>query len=310
MTANASVSDDVPHLGDRAVAILESLYQHRLLSTSQIHALHAPHAGPRFAQRTLAQLRRMELAASVRRPGGLGVWYLTAGGVEVVEAKANRVETRRKPIPRTHALGPLQAHTLEVNDVGIAFVRAARARGDECGPLAWRHEVAHPLGPPPGRRRPEQLIADAVLTYQRTDPDGPTSFHYRFVELDRGNRAADDLAARLARYAKLYRHAAPVEPGGETVPLWSHSYPVFPTVLVALSGRDHDALERRRQLVLALCRQEPALDDNPEVDVPICLLEDLVAAGPFATIFQTVANPEQPCDWLAQLPANRANEPS
>jgi hypothetical protein len=44
-----------------------------------------------------------------------------------------------------------------------------------------------------------QLIADAVLTYQHTDSDGPTSFHYRFVELDRSNRAADDLAARLAR---------------------------------------------------------------------------------------------------------------
>ncbi len=300
MIRGAGTPDDVPRLGHRAVAILESLYQHRLLSTRQIHALHTPHAGLRFAQRTLAQLRITGLAAKVRLPGGLGVWYLTELGVEAVEAIPNRVETRRKPIPRVHAAGSLQTHTLEVNDVGIAFVRAARAREDECGPFAWRHEIAHPLGPPPGRRRSEQLIADAVLNYQLNDSDGPTTFHYRFVELDRANRAADDLAARLARYAKLYRHAEATEPGDDTVPLWAHSYPVFPTVLVALSGRDREALERRRQMVLALCREEPALDDNPEVEISVCLLGDLVAEGPFAPIFRTAADPDQPHDWLSR----------
>ncbi len=80
-------------------------------------------------------------------------------------------------------------------------MRAARARGDECGPLAWRHEIAHPIGPAPGRRTPEQLIADALLTYQRNQPDGTTSFHYRFIELDRATMPVDDLAAKLARYA-------------------------------------------------------------------------------------------------------------
>ena len=58
------------------------------------------------------------------------------------------------------AAGPLQQHTLGVNDVGTAFVKAARARGDECDPFSWRHEIAHPLGPPPGRRKPDQLIAE------------------------------------------------------------------------------------------------------------------------------------------------------
>lgn len=310
MTPRMAAPDEVPHLGHRAVAILESLYQHRLLSTSQIHALHTPHAGVRFAQRTLVRLRATQLATSVRLPGGLGIWFLTERGVEAVESNPNRVETRRKPIPHAHAVGPLQAHTLEVNDVGIAFVGAARDRDDECGPLAWRHEIAHPLGPPPGRRRSEQLIADAVLTYQGRGNDGPTRFHYRFVELDRGNRAADDLASRLARYGKLYRHAAPTEPGGATVPLWSHRYPVFPTVLVALSGRDRNALERRRRLVLALCRQERDLAENPEVDVSICLLKDLVTDGPFATIFRSVVDPDRPCDWLAQSPPDRGSEPS
>ena len=279
--------------------ILESLYQHRLLSTRQIRALHTPEAGMRYAQKLLARLRGMALAESVQRPGGLGVWYLTEGGVAAVESVANRVETRRKPIPRAHAAGPLQAHTLEVNEVGIAFVRAARSRGDECGPFAWRHEIAHPLGPPPGRRRAEQLIADAVLNYQVVAGDRrPASFHYRFVELDRANRAVDDLAARLARYARLFRHAGQPESGGEPVPLWSLAYPVFPAVLVALSGRDREALIRRRKMLLALLREEPALDTTPEVQIAVCLLEDLVAEGPFADVFQT-PDPQRPATWLA-----------
>jgi hypothetical protein len=57
-----------------------------------------------------------------------------------------RVETRRKLLSPMDARGPLRAHTLAVNDVGIAFLKAARPRAeDECGPLAWRHEVAHPI---------------------------------------------------------------------------------------------------------------------------------------------------------------------
>lgn len=288
----------VARLSLDAVAILESLYQHRLLSTRQIHSLHTPDAGPRFTQKLLARLRATGLADSLRLPGGLGVWFLTDAGRDAVEAVANRVETRRKPIPPAHAAGPLQMHTLEVNDVGIAFVRAARTRGDECGPLAWRHEIAHPLGPPPGRRRPEQLIADAVLHYQLNDSDGRTAFHYRFVELDRANRAADDLAVRLARYATLYHYSSPTDRGRSSEPLWSQTYPVFPTLLVALSGRSRDALERRRRTVLALCREEPALESCPEVGLSICLLEDLVDRGPFEPIFHTITAPDHPRDWL------------
>lgn len=42
------------------------------------------------------------------------------------------------------AAGPLQAHTLAVNDAAICFIEAARGRGDEFGPFAWRHEIYHP----------------------------------------------------------------------------------------------------------------------------------------------------------------------
>lgn len=287
----------VRRLDATAVEILESLYQHRLLSTRQINALHTPGAGRRLTRKKLGRLREAGLAASVGLPGGMGVWYLTGRGAAAAEAIPNRIETRRKLVPREQALGPLQAHTLGVNDIGIAFVAAARDHGDECGPFAWRHEIAHPLAPPPGRRRPEQLIADAVLTYQRSTTKR-TSFHYRFVELDRANRSADDLAARLARYAQLYRRTVTPASGGEPVSLWSQLYPAFPTLLVVLAGRSRPALERRRQTVLAICREDPDLARTPQVEIAICLLDDLAAAGPFAAIFRSPDDPDAPIDWL------------
>jgi hypothetical protein len=291
----------VPRFGATAVAVLESLYQHRLLTTRQARQLHAPHARREGTQRTLASLRRAGLAASVRLPGRLMVWYLTEAGVRAAEAIPNRVETRRKLIPRDHAAGPLQQHTLAVNDVGIAFVNTARIHGDECEPLAWRHEIAHALGPAPGRRGIEQLIADAVLTYQLNEPD-ETSFHYRFIELDRANRATNDLSRRLARYARLYRHTTrPDGKQSQPVPLWTLLYPIFPEVLVVLAGKPRHRLERRRQTVLDLCRQDDLLLATPQVRLSICLLDDLTEHGPFAPIFHRPAD-DHPTDWLGRLP--------
>ena len=166
---------EIPRFGATAVAVIESLYQHHLLSTRQAHRLHTPRRRRQAMQRTLARLRSGGLVDCVYLPGRHALWYLTDHGIQAAEALPDRVETRRKRIPREHAAGPLQQHTIAVNDVGIAFVEAARARGDECGPYAWRHEIAHPLGPLPGSRRPEQLIADAVLTYQLNEPEETSS---------------------------------------------------------------------------------------------------------------------------------------
>ena len=82
--------------------------------------------------------------------------------------------------------------------------------------------------------------------------------------------------------------------------LWSRLYPVFPTVLVVLSGRRRDRLEERRRTVLALCRQDPDLAETPEIEVSICLLDDLAERGPFAPICRTLADPEKAVDWLGE----------
>jgi Replication-relaxation len=293
----------VPRLGATAVTVLESLNQHRLLSTRQIHALHMPRTSLRWAQNVTARLRSLGLATSTPLPGGLLLWHLTDTGVGVVETIPSRAEIRRKMIRPEQAAGPLQEHTIAVNDVGVAFVQAARERGDECGPFDWFHEVAHSLGPPPGRRTHEQLIADAVLTYQLAERDGSTSIVYRFVELDRANRSAADLARRLGRYARLYRRTISAESSaGGRITLWSRLYPVFPTVLVVLAGRRRDRLVERRRTLLALCRKDPDLSETPEVEVSICLLDELAERGPFAPICRTSTDPGKPVDWLGEEP--------
>ncbi len=291
-----------PRLGLAGVEILESVYQHRLLSTRQIHDLHTPAATQRWTRNLLARLHGLSLLALTRAPGGMGLWYVTERGALAVETLGDRAEPRRKLLAPEHAAGPLQAHTLAVNQVGVAFATAARARGDECGPLAWRHEIHHPLGTPPGRRYSEQLIADALLTYQLTTPDGPSTFYYRFVELDRATLQVADLAEKLARYARLHHYApAPTKPGQPAVALWRHSYPVFPTVLVALAGKQpRPLLERRREKLLALCAGDEALRATPAVEIAVCLLEDLTHHGPFEPIFRTLNAPDAPADWLGQ----------
>jgi Replication-relaxation len=292
-------------IGNTSIAVLESLYQHRLLTTRQVHDLNTPETGRRFAQRTLGSLEKVELLRRVHLPGGLSVWFLSEHGIATVEEIPNRVETRRKAISPEHAAGPLQAHTLAVNDVGVAFVRLARGRGDEFGPFGWRHEIAHPLGPP-GKGR-EWLIADAVLTYQLIER-GASRLHYRFLELDRANRPADDLAAKLGRYGRLYRR--PVNSGGRPSDRhWRARYPVFPNLLVVLAGRPRPALERRRKTLLALCRADADLTRSPELQVFVCLLPDLNESGPGASVFRTPAEPDRPVDWLGRDGTGQGERP-
>ncbi len=183
--------------------VLESLYEHRLLSTQQIHRMHTPDSGIRWTREVLAGLRRHGLVSFLRvAEGGGCVYFLTAHGAQAVELIATRALGRRKLITSEQAAGPLRAHTLAVNETGIAFMEAAREHGDEFGAHAWQHEIAHPTG----ARRNELLIADALLTYLQYAPEGELIFHCRLLELDRANLPTEALAGKLARYARLYHY--------------------------------------------------------------------------------------------------------
>jgi hypothetical protein len=289
--SNATATQPARALPPVAAAMLESLGAHRLLTAGQLRELHAPHASLRWTHRALARLASHGLVDFARAGrGGRRVYHLTADGINAVSAP----ERTGRPRPRTRppVAGPLTAHTVAVNDAAIVFVKCARGRGDECGPLAWRHEVAHPTSSPaPGQRR-ALVIADALLTYLEHRDQGELAFHYRFLELDRATQPTNLLAAKLARYTDLQTYTAK----GARRPAWQEHYPVFPEVLCVLTGAPRPALERRARTVLALYAAHPGVD--PHVVVSICLLDDLTRRGPWAPVFQRPQDPDRRVDWL------------
>ncbi|HEX8689969.1 MAG TPA: replication-relaxation family protein [Solirubrobacterales bacterium] len=281
--------------------IVASLVQHRVLSTEKVRAIHHPDNRARWTQRVLARLRRAGLVDSIQPPrAGRRLWFVTDDGVRLAR-EAHALEATPRPLEAREVAGQLQAHTLAVNDVGVCFLRAARKRGDECGPLSWRHEVAHPLSRGRGRRR-RTLIADAVLTYLRGE-GGRIALEQRFVELDRATLSVDRLVAELARYAELCRA---MDRKGE--PIWSEHYPRFPVVHCVLAGAPQPALERRRRSVLALLRSHPRVIRTREVRISICLLEDLQDRGPFAPIFADVRDSGKQVDWLGASKKRRKGD--
>src|ERR687886_1069814 len=105
--------------------ILASLYQHRLLSTTQVRTLHTPSTSRRWAQSVLAEMERNGYVSRVSTARSHeALWFLTEQGAEATEGAG--VVRRAYRMTAERARGPLQAHTLAVNDVGIAFVEAAR----------------------------------------------------------------------------------------------------------------------------------------------------------------------------------------
>jgi len=207
MTDSHSVPAGAPR--QVGVEIMASLYQHRLLSTLQLHAMHTPTTSMQWVRHVLRELADGGYVTAIKARGGqpgepMRLWFLTELGADAVELTPQG-EDRRTIVSDAGAAGQLQAHTLAVNDVGISFMAAARARGDICGALAWRHEVAHSIGGGAGRRG-ERVIADAVLEYTLSGED-EIGVLYRFIELDRGTMTLGAVTQKLSRYARLATYA-------------------------------------------------------------------------------------------------------
>ena len=271
--------------------LIASLGEHRVLSTEQLRTIHLPERSMRRTQQVLASLEGAGLLRHVdARVAPRRLWFLSDAGVDLA-FEAGGLERRPKVLGPRDAAGALRAHTLAVNDAAICFLRTARERGDEFGPLSWRHEVAHPMSAGRGRRR-RTLFADAVLTYVR-QAEKITYLDHVFLELDRATLSVDRLATEMGRYADLYRAS---DPQGESI--WKRRYPSFPRVLCVLAGGSREALGRRRDIALALLRRDPQVERTPQLQISFCRLEDLGDEGPFAPIFRGLADAKRPVDWL------------
>lgn len=282
--------------------VLQSIGRHRLVTAAHVRDMHAPGRSMNWVRRVLRELDDAGLVSSVTtrtRPSRL-LYYLTPEGQKTISPSSGRVVQ----VTREGAAGALQAHTLAVNDVGVAFVRAARARGDECGPLAWHHEVAHSLGNSVGRRQ-MMVVSDAVLRYTlmgETADDGVRLLS-RFVEVDRATKPLEDLVQQLRGYARLYSYA----PNGSG-PGWRATYPYgFPPVLLVFAWNPHHGpspawdramLQRRMNTVLAIVNGDGAIEAARELKISCCLLDDLVQDGPFAPVFVRHTDPTRYVGWL------------
>lgn len=292
-------------LSDNKLAILEGVYQHRMLTTAQVRALYKPDTLPRATEVTLKELREcvpplLRTVATPYRTHSVNLHFLTAHGIKIVRSGKFLEPRKQFSVPLTPELagGALQPHSIGVNDVGIAFVEAARARGDGCGPLDWRHEVSHVISPSRGRggRDGETVRADALLRYTLRR-DGQVFPLARFIEFDRATMGAVDLAAKARSYARLWAY----RPDGSSEPGWKKTYTWdFPEVLIVLAGLRRTELVERMHDVLAFIRADPEVQRVPVLVVSCVLLSDLQQQGPFAKVLHRHDMPGVAVDWLGE----------
>ena len=289
-------------LGQQAMNVL---YQHRLVSTCQLHQMLTPHhTRAEYLRRQLHKQRDEGLAeAVIRRSAGRSdlLWWLTERGAQSVEAVGLLPRRPYRMSPEA-AAGPLQEHTLATVETGLSFVDWARRLGHECGPLDWSPEIAHYYR---DEHRPGEdlaLVPDAVLNYVHTAGRRRTLLTY-LIEIDRTQMTIARLAQKLHAYAR-YRDYAPHTPSSRgarhtpAVPAWRYRYPAFPRVLFVLTGASTQRLDRRIADLRSLAAADPALQHAP-LRAGVTTLRQLREQGPFAPIFTPVFGPESPTDaWL------------
>ncbi|QCX82183.1 hypothetical protein C9F11_43015 (plasmid) [Streptomyces sp. YIM 121038] len=309
-----------------AKAALELLYQHRIMTTAQLHQLLTPAArGSSYLRRQLAALEEGGLVQRLRAQGQAGgghsfnrpyVWFLTDAGADAVEQAAEVLARRYRVTPES-AASTRQAHTLAVNEVGIAFVTHARRLGHDCTPLSWTPEVAHRIRDGQQRRfEDDHVISDAVLHYVHVGRGARTMLNL-FIELDRATMTAAELARKVSAYGRLYEFV-PQHPNrarrsaASTRPAWQHTYPAFPRLLIVLDGAPGPTLAKRladrTEDLYTLTRADPRLARLArQLSIGVTTLQQLRVQGPFGSIFTPLlrGTPEErhpPTDMLLRRP--------
>jgi Replication-relaxation len=306
-------------LSDTAARLLGALADHRLLTVEQLRVLCGwrPDAD-RYASRQwisdqLNGLKELGYVRAGRQRAGRGkVWSVTKQGAAAAELDDGAADRRIVVLRSSQIHARTQAHTLAVNQVGVAFTRAVRVHGDAC---AWTNEVAHKVleGAAPSKGL---LRADAYLRVDCQLDDRRWVFLSAFVELDRDSETVQQLGEQLRRYVLFKRFIS----RGAQAPAWQTFYGQFPTVLVVFDSRRHPRpgepagvfaartrarLEERLDALSAFCDADPMLHEalgldadfnssaEPELRVRCCLLADLEQPGPYEPVFVDPATGER-----------------
>lgn len=282
-TTSAPLSDHPSFAMPLRDQCLHAIVTHRMLTIDQLHRLLGSTKNQIYKR--VADLARAGWVEAVGVKGvgnsTLKVWLPTAAGVDRALADPD-LHRRHVPKPASHR--SLVAHTLAVNEVGLAFVEEARRHeGHECDAFAWEHEVAHSLS---SNRQTQRLIADAVLSYLMPAPGGGISLARRFIELDRGTEAVHILHDKLRRYAR-YKAYESSGRDGAAEPYWQQRYVTWPAVLVVVGAnpaKSTDAMFRRISTVIQLLTADPLFAQH-SVPVLMCHFDELVTHGPMKPIW-------------------------
>ncbi|MFF1690808.1 replication-relaxation family protein [Streptomyces sp. NPDC058254] len=311
-TAAAAPVRPAPGLSRLAQALLPVLYQHRLVATSQLHALFTPHARrPVYLRQQLARLRADGLVdATTRRTSRRGraelLWYITAHGADAV-AHDPTIPRRGYRISPQTAASQLQEHTLTVVETGVAFIDWSRRLGHECSPLDWEPEVAHRIRDGEARGVDDaSMIPDAVLRYTHTTESGRRRMLSFFIEVDRATMQTTRLAAKLTAYARYQSYIPHAGGRGRrsTREAWRDHYPAFPRLLIVLTGASDRVLANRVQDLRALATTDPRVSQLTAGVTTLQLLQD---KGPFAPIMTPLSGDPAPTDvFLAPTGGSRA----
>lgn len=287
--------------------LIRLLYQVRLATTAQLgRLLDIEHT--KRVWTVLADLTRTGLVDSVRvqgnGPGSTKAWFLTPAGAQLAET-AGDVVHRPYRMTQQAATGPAQAHMLAVTETGCVFVEHARRRGDECRPTDWNVEVAHRTRDgAASRRAADLLISDAVLHYTAVG-DGRRRLMTFFLEIDRATMSVARLARKVDHYARYYTYTpgtqGPRDPrrttgkrrNSSTAPGWRELYPVFPKLLIVLTGAPEEALTARTADLRAWCLGNERLRGlSDQINVGAVALTALQQQGPFTPIVHRLLTPE------------------
>ncbi|MDM2496001.1 replication-relaxation family protein [Mycobacteroides abscessus] len=223
-------------LSTRDIAIIETVAQHRMLSSRQIEILHfdrnAPSAAGRIARDVLGRLRSMRLIGALDRHIG-GTHGGSRGAVHYVDVVGDRLLRDRPGRAARRPHEPTERfvrHTLAVADAHIELISAHR-RGDlelvesSVEPASWRTHTG--VGGARLTLKPD-LSAETA-----TDND---YVHAWFIEIDLGTESIPTLLRKCHDY-EAYRQTG----------IEQDRHGSFPLVVWSITHRDPAKGESRRQ---------------------------------------------------------------
>ncbi|KMO96024.1 replication-relaxation family protein [Streptomyces roseus] len=292
--------DFQPASGDsQAHQVLALIAQHRLLTTTQLHRMVAPHLPPRKIHKVLVPLREDGLITHATLPGRLQAHFLTPPGHQTVAEWPELRGRNPTPIHSSNAALLRAGHILTGARAHIAFLTDARTRGDEYQPLDWVPEITHRL---PDTAGEDRLIADAVFHYTATRP---RRLQYRaFVEIDRTTMSSERLARKLITYARFHDYTPQPATRRGTVGdqaamlAWQRVYPRFPRILFILTGAPRTTLTSRiADLRSMTADHELVARMGTRVPLGAAVLEDLETSGPQAPVWTPLTGGGEPRGW-------------